>query len=174
MQLSGKAVILGIVSVALAAAGTSWWFRYSATHRAAQFWGPVRSQLIRRAPVVKLLRLNTSADSQTALGKEIGALDITADVEITNAPGVLHLRNALLEDRSFHWPAKAAVSQVKQWQWALVFHDPSRHQMATLLFSPDWTLVTYQPGEQILSCAPISEGLATMLTEHISKMPPVR
>ena len=39
---SGKLLIIGILTVAFVAAGTSWWFRYSATHRVAAFWGPAR------------------------------------------------------------------------------------------------------------------------------------
>ena len=49
MQLSGKLVIIGIVGVALAGAGAGWWFRYNATHRAAEFWGPQAVRLIRDA-----------------------------------------------------------------------------------------------------------------------------
>ena len=42
--ISGKLLIIGILTVAFLAAGTSWWFRYSATHRAATFWGPAAAR----------------------------------------------------------------------------------------------------------------------------------
>jgi hypothetical protein len=173
-QLSGKLVILGIVGAALAAAGTSWWFRYSATHEAAVFWGSARSHLIRSAPVVKLFRLDTSTESSTVLEDEHAALDFIGEADITKAPGLLHLRSALLEDRSFRWPETTTDTDVQRWQWALFFHHPSHRQMATLLFSRDWKLVTYPPGNRVLSCEPIAEGLATMLAEQISSMPEVR
>jgi hypothetical protein len=54
MYYSGKLVIIGILAVAVASAAASWWFRYAATHRAAQYWGPETARLIRDAPTVEL------------------------------------------------------------------------------------------------------------------------
>ena len=45
--VSGKLIILGILAVALLAAGISWVFRYNATHHAAGFWGSKAARLIR-------------------------------------------------------------------------------------------------------------------------------
>ena len=39
-NVSGKLVIIGIRGGRPAGGGASWWFRYNATHRAAEFWGP--------------------------------------------------------------------------------------------------------------------------------------
>src|SRR5262245_471220 len=95
---SGKLVILGVVAIATVAAAASWWFRYKATHRAAEFWGSEDARLIRDAPIVEMYE---------------PARDISA------ARGLVHLRNALLEDRSFQWPSKP-VSPDVHWKQGLI------------------------------------------------------
>src|SRR3989304_2712639 len=71
--------------------GSSWWFRYSATHRAAQFWGPQAAELIRDAPHVTLRSAAAAADGQDAA-------DAAVPRDVSHAKGLTHLRNALLED----------------------------------------------------------------------------
>ena len=87
MRNSGKLLILGIVAAAVLLAGASWWFRYNATHRMAEFWGPDVARRIRDAKRVYISRMNRDAE---------GAMltDYTRDV--SSAPGLTHLRAALL------------------------------------------------------------------------------
>src|SRR5262245_54361840 len=102
MDKSGKLVILGIFALAVALAGASWWFRYTATHRAAEFWGPEAARMIRDAAIVKLCSLKMVRPEQphySALQPQL-----TDCRNISALPGITHLRNALLEDRSFRWP----------------------------------------------------------------------
>src|SRR5262245_15088624 len=116
MRNSGKLLIIGMFVVAIAAAAASWWFRYEATHKAAQFWGPTAVILIRDAPNVELLELqpaneanspqwppDLAAASQITIGHKTWTIRSRRD--ISSAPGLTHLRNALLEDRSFNWGA---------------------------------------------------------------------
>src|SRR5688572_29599931 len=84
MKISGKLVIVAILAFALAAAGASWWFRYNATHRAAKFWGPDDARRIRDAPFVELYYINDDPDALSTIR------------EISKAPGLTHLRHALL------------------------------------------------------------------------------
>src|SRR3954453_9219936 len=106
---SGKWVILGILAVGFTAAGASWWFRYNATHHAATFWGR-NAWLIRDADRVQLLDIRPAPKNAPP---QNGTLSINADnfsvvgqQDITQAHGLAHLRNALLEDQSFGGPAK--------------------------------------------------------------------
>ena len=55
-RISGKLLILGILTLAALLAGAGWWFRYKATHQAARFWGPQAVRLIRDAPRVVFRR----------------------------------------------------------------------------------------------------------------------
>jgi hypothetical protein len=174
MHNSGKLLIITMFVAALAAAATSWWFRYEATHHAAQFWGPEGARLIRDAPNVELLMLQpapTAAD-RTKSPDEIrvgsAVWTITARHDISAAHGLVHLRNALLEDSSFNWsndslpPAFASGT-------ALFFRDPETSDPLAILLSSDFQLLqTLPPGEKSLrtvSCGPIAAGLAETTVE---------
>jgi hypothetical protein len=120
-EKSGKWLILGVVIIAFAAAAASWWFRYSTTHRAAQFWGPQAATLIRDAQNVTLRSDATDDD----------ALDVSA------APGLTHLRTALIEDGSFDWTATEAPDT--DWSHSLAFAAADGAEpRAVVLFSPDF------------------------------------
>src|SRR5262245_61962164 len=93
-NVSGKLVIIAIAVLALTAAGISWLFRYNATHRAAGFWGSTTSRNILTAPEVKLTRVERDSSGQVTS---------SATRDISRAHGMMHLRLALLEDRSFDW-----------------------------------------------------------------------
>jgi hypothetical protein len=164
MQSSGKLVIFGIVSIALAAAGTSWWFRYSATHRAAQYWGPKTARLIRDAPIVKLYQLQSAKGLFLPLADIDTQLDIGKYRDVSNARGISNLRNALLEDRSYEWPAIPREPDA-YWRWALQFEDAHSSDHAVVLVGPDCDYVTALQTEQKLSSRPILDGLHKMFDE---------
>ncbi|MEX2307619.1 MAG: hypothetical protein WD738_08510 [Pirellulales bacterium] len=162
--MSGRLVIIGIVSIALAAAAASWWFRYAATHRALEFWGPETARLIRDAPTVELNQsIPPVASPASGTG---GFLDSADGSDISHAPGLTHLRNALLEDRSFAWPPRPTTPR-DTWHWLLLFRDARSNEAVFLWFSRDWKYVSSPVHRQTLSCEPISAGLAKMLGELV-------
>lgn len=171
--VSGKWVILGILALALAAAGGSWVFRYNATHRAVEFWGPQGAQLIRDAPTVLLQRLDDDIKlTPTPQLRDKAALfDSMASapppMDISAAHGLVHFRNALLEDRSYRWP-EAAVGPDDHWRWAMTFQSKDDRKL-TLIFSSDLHNVTKDcppvEGLRQLSCEPIARGLEEMFAE---------
>jgi len=171
---SGKLVIIGILTVALAAAGVSWWFRFNVTHRAAEFWGPKTARLIRDAPVVRFwlqsppTQLPALIESQTSTDTDTHSAAIR---DITNAHGFIHLRNALLDDRSFQWPPKPPASDAT-WKWIVSFHSDGAQEQAILVLTSDCKFVAdfHRPGE-VLSCEPIAKGLEEVFTEF-SSLPP--
>jgi hypothetical protein len=136
------------------AAGTSWWFRYTATSRAVRFWGPQAARLIRDASTVEIHEYGSQSDvdSMTPVNRR----------DISHAPGLVHFRNALLEDHSFRWPAKFA--RPGQWQWGFVFRDEAGNA-ATVYFTGDWEHVGSADHERKLSCEPIATGLAKFVEE---------
>jgi hypothetical protein len=167
MKVSGKLVIVSIMTVALAAAGASWWFRYTATHRAAKFWGPGVARLIRDAPKVKLLRLgspNTIGLHSSAIAQYVETADY---LDVSKGRGLVHLRNALLEDRSYDWPAQPK-KQHSFWSWALRFGDDATDESATILIGADCDNVTNLTGDHMLSSRPILDALHKMFAhlEH--------
>src|SRR3954463_1323997 len=106
-EISGKLVIITVLVVAIAGAAFSWFFRYNATHRAAEFWGQRITRAIRDAAVVQVYtpkRPITLPKNQS--GERAGFIDDAELHDISSARGLVHSRNALLEDRSFKWPAE--------------------------------------------------------------------
>ena len=163
MYYSGKLVIIGILAVAVASAAASWWFRYAATHRAAQFWGPETARLIRDAPTVELYQSKPPA-TFTPLSRIDDFLERADARDVSNAPGLTHLRNALLEDRSYRWPPRP-MQPVQRWPWLLSFRNERQNEAAVLVFSPDWQYVGRLGRKEVVSCQPIADGLAEMLGE---------
>jgi hypothetical protein len=171
MKVSGKLVIIAILALALVAAGSSWWFRYNATHRAAAFWGPEASRLIRDAKVVELYQFEPSSQTETEFEELRRFLDAPSNARnVSSMRGLTHLRNALLEDRNYDWPPQQPKPN-DQWRGILVFWDEPRQSTAVLAFSPEWQFVTncksLTGGK--LSCAPIAAGLREMFTEMMAE-----
>ena len=161
MQLSGKLVVSSIVTIAILLAGGSWWFRYSATNQAARYWGPEGSQLIRDAQDVFLQR---SPPDETGL------------VEISQARGITHLRNALLEDRSFNWASKTIGET--ELKWVLTFRDSETGKFMHIGIADDCRVIRGYTLDvnrvqviQPTSCEPIASGLREMLTELAADSP---
>jgi hypothetical protein len=153
-EISGKYVILAVLAVAITGAAASWFFRYNATHRAAEFWGSQPARLIRDAPRVALIRWFVASPPKTR--------------DISKAPGMTHLRNALLEDRSFNWdePVDAAP---KAGGWKLTFSDPSRGEQFTIRFTTDCrgAVDDLNPMRRLISTEPISRGLCEVFDENM-------
>jgi hypothetical protein len=176
-EISGKYVILAVVAVALTGAVASWFYRYSATHRAAQFWGPDAAKLIRDAPQVTLVRLPPSVVIASALlGKSSPAaaqalLDKNT-FDMTSARGLIHLRTALLEDRNYLWPQvndkPIADDHLPDEFWGLNFRDPKTGKAAIISFSEDCRVLSQRTqgadrsGNRRLNC---SEQMAKGLRE---------
>jgi hypothetical protein len=175
MQSSGKLVILGILGVAVASAAVSWWFRYSATHWAAQFWGPETVRLIRDAPLVQFIELRraTASDGHDPMHDKFGFggnqhFQVVSRRDISHAPGLLHLRNALLEDRSYAEAANYDLRSI-DWRWGLSFVGPGTGPQRTIWFSDDCRLALQQgvgrEPDRVVAVEPIAAGLSTMFTE---------
>ncbi|MEX2026016.1 MAG: hypothetical protein WEH44_01925 [Pirellulaceae bacterium] len=160
---SGKLLIVAMVGAGVLAAGASWWFRFSATHRAAQFWGNEAASLIRDASNAEVLSLQLADDAAAEGHIEVAgaAWQITDSQDVSRAPGLTHLRHALLEDRSFRWPAQD-VPVGATWSHGLRFRSGPNPPL-TILFASDYTLMTRLPAgdgaAQAVICAPIAAGL---------------
>jgi hypothetical protein len=161
--ISGKYVILAVVTVALTGALASWFFRYNATQHAAEFWGPEAARLIRDAPVVEFWQNPSPSTVIRSAAPLVGREDLR---DISSARGLVHLRTALIEDRSFDWPAKQIRSDV-QWTHGLRFRADT--QGVLLMFSPDLKWIRTGNAATMLSCEPIAHGLREMFDEFSAK-----
>src|SRR4051794_22605652 len=139
-QAGGKLVVLAIVLIAFWAAAISWYFRYQMTHRAAKFWGPESARLIRDAPQVTLYVTPFSGVNAAANPAAAQAIFDKSAIDVSHAPGLTHLRNALLDDRSFEWrgpnePSPNVADDIAYWY--LIFDDPKSGSLAQIAFSHD-------------------------------------
>lgn len=165
---SGKRLTLTVILLALLAAGASWWFRYSATHRAAEFWGPEAARLIRDGAHVTL---RSDTPSASAAGTE--EADVPRD--ISAAKGLTHLRNALLEDASYDWSAQPPADP--DWSSSLVFAAAADSEpRAVVLFSPDYRWVANgaagNPAQHVVATTdPFAAGLRTFFAEQADTAP---
>jgi hypothetical protein len=171
---SGKLVIVGIVTVAFCAAAISWYFRYNATHRVAEFWGPETVRLIRDAAIVEAINLSTPITIPRGDTAGVGGfIDTSENRDVSTAHGLVHLRNALLEDHNFAWPPSPNSPDI-QWKRGLIFRDKGLGNAVILLFSPDLKLVSVAGSNEMLSCAPIAAGLGEMFAEFSSDSAPAK
>jgi hypothetical protein len=188
---SGKFVIVGILGLALVAAGGSWLVRYNATHRAARFWGPETARLIRDAPQVKLYREplaiprairealppGAKESDVDAAGASVNQKITDSAIDVSNAHGLVHLRNALLDDRNFNWPADEylLVLPDEMGYWWLQFEDPMSGKAAVIWFSRDCSqaLRTRHPDGSnkgaLISSEPIAAGLREIFAEFAAQ-----
>jgi hypothetical protein len=85
-----------------------------------------------------------------------------------------HLRNALLEDRSYEWPSKQ-VEGDDRWRWALVFTS-MKGEPCAVLFSQDCTQLaaakTVSEAHQKLLSTKIAAGLREMFEEMSADVVP--
>ncbi len=168
-EKSGKRLILGVLAIGLAAAAASWWFRYSSTRRAAQFWGPQAAELLRDAPHVTLRSDAPSAD---------GAGGDEADVprDISSAKGLTHLRNALLEDARYNWTASGSPDT--NWSNSLVFAaGEGAEPRAVVMFSPDFKWVSNgsaaEPAKHVVATAgDFADGLKKFFADEAADAQP--
>ena len=91
--LKGSALVLGILLLAAGLGAFAVWFQWGQTRRCLAFLGPVAARRIQLAPQVELWML--AADGTTI--RAIERLDVS------QAPGLVHLRRGLIEDVNYRW-----------------------------------------------------------------------
>lgn len=178
MEKSGKWLILAILVIALASGGFSWWFRWSATHRAADFWGPEAAKIIRDAKNVTAARL--TGDHPMTIGPKENA--IVAQVDASKAKGLLHFKQALLEDRSYNWQFARPASENFEATYRVLFGHPSHSSLpddlktnfnsfVVVMFNEDCTRCCFEfhhERSSIADCSPISQGLLKIFSDWLS------
>jgi hypothetical protein len=159
--LSGKLLIIGILTIAFLAAGTSWWFRYNATRSVVKFWGPEAATIIRDAPVVTIYHAGNFQDPNTPT--VVTKLQAT-ELDISNAHGLTHLRNALLEDHNFDWATLDKELPQTGNRWGMMFADPKTGKSTTIWLSDDFQHVSREAETGMRSVA-VDPIMATGLRE---------
>ena len=125
----GTWLVAALLLLGLAAAVTGIWFQWQQTRRCLDFYGPAAARRIAAAPTVELLLVKP--------GQGSGRLVARSRIDISKAPGLVHLRRGLVEDANFNWQGTDARASgagaggaaperlpLDAWDVALVFSEP--------------------------------------------------
>lgn len=131
--MRGKLVIVGMLLVALAAAGFAWWWNYQRAARARAFWGPAAATIRSSTEVTALVLCETGSESGTPILWAGQELPVCRTAAISDARGMLHARTSLLVDESFDWTAPGGIGgDAPAWSHAVRFATST--STVTLLF----------------------------------------
>jgi hypothetical protein len=169
----GQLAILGMVGIALGAAGFGLWWRHVQTRQALEFWGPAAAGQIATADEVEAMLVEPWAGpDEESTGRYQGLLrvgsqkyGILAAKDVTRAPGFLNARHALTLDNSFDWQADPIRCQ-PTWRHAIRFSSPA--SQVTILLDFRCERVRRSDAERTAGIGPIAAGLQAVLNEQLS------
>ena len=125
----GKLAILAIAILAIGLSGFAVWHHYRQGRRVLEYWGSDKANLVRHAPEVYILELGPPAQdgehAEDSLAIEGESLAIVQRHDISDVPGLIHARHALIQDSSYRWDREKMGCQ-PHWEFALAFRDRDR------------------------------------------------
>jgi hypothetical protein len=163
----GSWLVAGLLLLGLAAAITGIWFQWQQTRRCLAFYGPAAARRIAAAPTVELILVQPGAG--------LGRLVAQTRIDISKAPGLVHLRRGLVEDANFNWqPSGGAVPErlpLESWDVAIVFGEPIGSTTLVIDFDPaaGSLAVVGQPGR--IGLGRIGPGLEKWIRSTLSAAP---
>jgi hypothetical protein len=124
MQVRGRTVVVGIFVLAVLMAGGAWWRRLEESRHAAEFWGRSRAPLVVGNTQVAWLVLADERTGEPGTEATLGR-PVAEEFDLTNKPGLVHLRYALTQDANFDWSGLRTVplADPGDWAYALRFTD---------------------------------------------------
>lgn len=166
-NVAGKAVVMGVLIVAVSAASFALWWNMARSRRALAFWGSANVRLIQQSKQVELLVLMPKTDEKESgdflqVGER--AWRIADRVDVSAARGLVHARHALTDDASYEAePVKSADSP--QWTHAVRFGD--KNGAATVLMDfPRRRFGNFETGQEIAVIEKIASGWQTFVGRH--------
>ncbi len=154
----GGRIVVGIVLLAAALAAFAVWFQWNQTRRCLALYGPERARAIQTAPRVERWRLTVDPQSGRPL--------VAERQDLSNAPGLVHLRRGLVEDANFAWPDAAGDRlPAAAWDEALVFYTSAVPTPAVILAvdldDGGWLTAVGRPGR--VGLGRLRKGLQTWI-----------
>ena len=118
---SGARLVIGLLLLGITAGVVGIWYQRGQTQRCLAFYGPEAARMVTSAPVVEVWALAPAAES--------GVLVALERADVSQAPGLVHLRRGLVEDANFRWQGRPSTGAgrlpAESWDRALVFADPA-------------------------------------------------
>jgi len=90
---TGGWLVLGLVALATGLGVFAVWFQWGQTRQCLAFFGPVAARRIQSAARVELWTLAAEGDRLRAVER----------LDVSQAPGLVHLRRGLIEDVNYRW-----------------------------------------------------------------------
>lgn len=116
----GTSLVVGLLALGVLAALVAIGFQRGQTRRCLAFYGSDIARRVAAAPVVEVWWLEP--------GSRPGELRARERRDVTNAPGLVHLRRGLVEDANFAWPERPGGAGERlppgAWDVAIVFSGP--------------------------------------------------
>lgn len=130
----GRRLVAGLLALALALAVFAVWFQWRQTRRCLGYYGAEQARRIQASPRVELWTLARDAPGggpapvAADTTGHCGAPDRLAPrpqrrLDVSRAPGLVHLRRGLVEDANFDWQASGPAGETDCWDVALAFYD---------------------------------------------------
>ena len=152
--LRGTWLVAGLLLLGVTAAVGAIWFQRQQTRKCLAFYGPAAARRITSAAGVELLAVQPGGGPRR--------LAVSSRLDVSQAPGLVHLRRGLVEDANFSWSERfeendprgdvlsGAPRPLDRWDAALVFTDRDGGGQTTLVVDLDATdgalAVVGQPG----------------------------
>lgn len=145
---SGTWLVAAIVAVAVLAAGITIAYHWSQSRYTVEYWGGENATRIRAAK--KVVVVDWNGDGQPK--------------DISTAKGLVHFRQALIEDASFVkvLPYSEAIPL---WQVDVIFTDPATQTETVVQFDLNKGLVGMPDRVEVLDAQPIAKGLRTFFAD---------
>jgi hypothetical protein len=133
---TGTRLVLGLLLVAVGLAVFAVWFQWGQTRRCLAFFGPAAARRVQTAPRVELWSL--VADGAT--------VRVRRRLDVSRAPGLVHLRRGLIEDVNYRWEAESPRTggrlPADAWDEALAFFDAAGSDAAATVVAFDLDVPT--------------------------------
>ncbi|RCS53931.1 hypothetical protein DTL42_01845 [Bremerella cremea] len=137
-----------MIAIAIIAATITISWHWSQSRFAVGYWGGDNATRIRAAEVVQLVDLAKEAENQ----------------DISGAKGLVHFRQALIEDASFAGTVPLAEAE-PLWQGEVIFVDEGTQTSTSVLFDLEKGLVGLPDRDEVLKAKPIADGLRKFFAE---------
>ncbi len=170
--IEGKYAILAVLFLGLIGAVGGWWYRGQLQRKAITLLGADNATLIQEAPSVVLWELEP-ADTNRPSGEERTLAVANREFIVTNrvqtgrAAGLIHLRQSLINDRSYHWEQSAAGCE-PEWEYALRFEDEAKRAVTVLLDFSCFQLLVLE-NQRMVSMKPMAAGLEKFIAAQLAK-----
>jgi len=156
----GGLIVMTLLLLAIGLGVFAVWFQRDQTRRCLAFYGPEAARRIQSAPRVELWQLENGDDGLRAVARR----------DVSQAPGLVHLRRGLIEDFNYAWqqPQDGGSEPLpgQAWDRALVFHDGLAAEGTVVAFDLDdagAVTVVGRPGR--VGLGRLRAGLATWLDD---------